>query len=101
MDTTPGDFAQNTASIMDERQSDYGSPADNHGLTAALWDLWIEARTRNTRNPDPTPEDVCAFNVIQKLSRLANGTKDDSWQDIAGYAENVLRLRDDQRNRKL
>ena len=41
---------------------------------------------------------LCMLNVLQKASRLADGTKDDSWLDIAGYTENVGMLRRDQRN---
>lgn len=99
-------FVDEINRVMTERQGQYASPADNHGLTAQMFDLWTRAAKR-ARTPDHreltdnvvfTAEDVCVFNVIQKLSRLANGTHDDSWLDIVGYAENVAQLRPDQRN---
>lgn len=100
-------FVDKIKEVMSERQGDYASPSDNHGLTAAMFELWMRSahkhRIFNLADGDPmkfTAEDVCVFNVIQKLSRMAYGTHDDSWLDIVGYAENVARLKDGQRNVK-
>jgi hypothetical protein len=97
--------------ITDQRSSNYGTPADNHGLTAVLWDAWYKERSQRvhrrgqfSKNTMPassvpfTAEDVCVFNILQKLSRLANGHHEDSVVDIAGYASNIQQLREEQRN---
>ena len=68
-----------------DRNRDYGHPDDNHGCTAELWNAWL------LRRASPFGAvDVCVFNILQKLSRLAE-TPDhlDSWRDIAGYAQNA------------
>jgi hypothetical protein len=97
--SVPGGFAAKVTELVSNRGSDYGTPAENHQLTADLFGLWMQRRSEvHGGAVTMTAEDVCVFNVMQKLSRLAFVTKDDSWFDIAGYAENVAMLRKDQRN---
>jgi len=72
------------------RARDYGHPAANHGTTAEMFRQWRQRRYGAPfGETDFDAIDVCAFNIIQKLSRLAN-TPDhlDSLVDIAGYARN-------------
>ena len=98
-DSVPGGFAQKVIDTVRTRGKDYGHPSDNHQLTADL--LSSFARRRFGLTPEQltfTAEDVCTFNILQKLSRLAEATKDDTWLDVSGYAENVAMLRPDQRN---
>jgi len=68
------------------RAADYGHPSVNHGTTAALMRAYLKRRYGEAQFD---AVDVCAFNLLQKISRLAN-TPDhyDSLVDIAGYAEN-------------
>jgi hypothetical protein len=95
--SVPAGFAAKVTELVRERGSDYGSPAENHQLTADLWSAWLSRRMNQPVTF--TAEDVCMFNILQKQSRLAFITKDDSWFDVAGYTENVAMLRKEQRNK--
>ena len=72
------------------RQQDYGHPHVNHGCTAALMLAYL---TRRYGTASFDARDVCVFNMLQKISRLAN-TPDhrDSLVDLAGYARNYEML---------
>ena len=79
------------AAVDGPRQSDYGHPYDNHSLTGKLVSLW----SKRVVWPDDLDEaqrlgiQVCVFNILQKVSRLANTpTHLDSLVDIAGYSRN-------------
>jgi hypothetical protein len=95
-DSVPGGFAAQVTQTVRNRGSDYGHPSTNHQLTADMWNAYLSRRLG--KEVRMSAEDVCMLNVLQKASRLADGTKDDSWLDIAGYTENVGMLRRDQRN---
>lgn len=99
-ESVPGGFAAKVLEVVRERGSAYGHPSENHQLTADMWSLWISRNLKleGGQKVQFSAEDVCMFNVLQKASRLAFGTKDDSWQDIAGYTENVAMLFRNQRN---
>lgn len=97
-ESVPEGFAPIVASTVRERGASYGHPSVNHQLTADMWSAWLTRRFRTLEPIQLTPEDVCMLNVLQKCSRLAFGTKDDSWLDVAGYTENVAMIRPDQRN---
>ena len=80
--------------VNGDRQRDYGHPADNHACTGDLLCMW-KARARDAGNLAKLPPEVvaglivCAFNIVQKLSRLAQTpTHTDSLRDIIGYALN-------------
>jgi len=76
--------------LTEERGSEYGTPMDNHGLTAALWEAYVYRRGKIDR------EAVCMMNILQKVSRTANPdgeTTDDTLQDIQGYVDNLLEIR--------
>ncbi len=96
-------FSPRVQEIMAQRRASYAHPQDNHELTARLWCEWINAsrRYRKQRGDflDMTAEDVCVLNILQKLSRLAWGTHDDSLMDIVGYVECIAMLGTGQRNR--
>lgn len=94
--SVPEGFASQVLKIVAERGSEYGTPSENHQVAADLLSTWA---TRRFGSPIKfSAEDVCAFNVIQKLGRLAFKTKDDGWLDVAGYTENVAQLLSSQRN---
>jgi hypothetical protein len=95
--STPEGFAQGVLDLVRNRGGDYGTPAQNHQLTADLMSAFLSRKARQTITI--TAEDVCMFNILQKISRLAYTSKDDSYADIAGYVENVAMLRPDQRAR--
>jgi len=75
------------AAVEGPRACDYGPPHVNHGCTAVLVRAYLRRKYGETVDFDAL--DVCAFNILQKLSRLAH-TPDhhDSLVDIAGYAAN-------------
>ena len=91
-------------SVLDEaravtdsaRPSAYGAPPDNHGATGAMVQTYLQRRYGPAARFDAL--DVCAFNMLQKLSRLANTPAHlDSLVDICGYAHNwevILNARD-------
>lgn len=102
-------YVDKIAKTISERRGTYAHPQDNHQLTADLWELWWKASAqarvqqggieRGPKGAIPfTPEDICMFNIIQKISRMAHGSHDDSLLDIVGYCENISMLRKDQRN---
>jgi len=72
------------------RQAEYGHPRDNHGCTAAMMQAYLKRRYGSARFD---ARDVCVFNALQKVSRLAH-TPDhtDSLVDICGYARNYEML---------
>lgn len=75
--------------VQGPRRQDYGNPSDNHDTTAILWACYLSARRRN-ENFSPEGIDVCIMNILQKISRIANGqVTRDSLIDIAGYARNA------------
>ena len=89
-------YVSKVAKTLQERGTDYAPPSINHQLTADLLSKWLTHRLG--LDVRLTAEDVCAMNVLQKLSRLAHVSKDDSWLDVVGYAENVAMLDPNQRN---
>jgi hypothetical protein len=91
---TPGTDAVNpqrsilaeAAEIVDgDRQQHYGPPGENHGRTAALWTAYLGTPV--------SAADVCALNILQKLSRERHAAKRDNLVDVAGYAECMDRIR--------
>lgn len=76
--------------VYGERNQAYGHPQDNHQRTAELWSAYLNGVLPLRRGLlNITPTDVCILNILQKISRLANGYHRDSCVDIAGYAENI------------
>lgn len=72
--------------VVDDRRSRYGSPAEGHRVTAALWSAYLEALPRR----GVTTTDVCVLNILQKIARVAfSPDHEDHWVDIIGYALNV------------
>lgn len=66
------------------RGESYGTPADNHGRTAAMWSAYLGVKV--------TAFDVCMLNIMQKVSRArCDPGHRDNLVDVAGYAENAER----------
>lgn len=81
------------AAVDGPRQKDYGHPIENHGCTGQMFDLWQDRfLDANDFHGNPKLEaaiTTCAFNIIQKLSRLGQTPHHiDSLVDIVGYARN-------------
>lgn len=82
------------------RNRDYGHPIDNHGTTAAFFEAFFEATTRTRGKLAVTPEDVCFLNILQKISRAANGRLTrDTLVDTSGYAANIEMVQDERTRR--
>jgi hypothetical protein len=82
------------ALVSKNRRDAYGSPVQNHGATADLFSAYLKRRYGPYMVvPTMDAQDVCVFNICQKISRLANtpGHRD-SLVDIAGYAANIAEL---------
>ena len=80
--------------VNGDRQRDYGHPAENHECTAVMDATW-KMRARDAGNLEKLGGkaafaiETCAFNICQKLSRLAQTPNHtDSLRDIIGYALN-------------
>lgn len=83
--------------VNGDRQRDYGHPRDNHGCTADIWTAYISRRVSATCADDAcefrlTTRDVCMMNILQKISRDANMSKDDNLVDIVGYSLNAAMI---------
>lgn len=71
------------------RNVEYGAPGGNHSTTATMFRAFLRRRYGTISAVQFDMFDVCAFNICQKLSRLANSPDHiDSLVDIAGYARN-------------
>ena len=80
--------------IHGDRNASYGHPLDNHSTTAEMVTAFLR-RKYGPQVPALDAEDVCWFNVLQKVSREANVHKRDNGVDICGYAGNVEMIRDE------
>lgn len=69
------------AEAVQARGVNYGTPAENHGRTAAMWSAYLGVEV--------TARDVCMLNILQKVSRDRARPIEDNPVDIAGYAENA------------
>ena len=69
------------------RRESYGTPEDNHACTAQMMAAYLK-RAHGVTVP-LTAVDVCYFNILQKVSRLAIAYQRDGLVDIAGYARNI------------
>lgn len=76
--------------VCGDREQDYGSPEDNFGAIAALWEAYLSNGKKCTpagASVDLLPEDVAAMLALLKIARIASGhAKEDNWIDLAGYA---------------
>ncbi len=74
--------------VTKDRANAYGTPEDNFGNIAAIWNEQGYRRFDQYGEPCKiTATDVALMMVGMKLARLKfNPTHDDSWIDIAGYA---------------
>lgn len=85
--------------VTGARNNDYGHPLDNHTATARMFAPYLERKYGVRLDLDA--EDVCWFNVVQKISRDANAPKRDNAVDVAGYAANVDMVRTERERRSV
>jgi hypothetical protein len=101
-DDAPTPAKDPAADLLDEakkivtgaRRQSYGTPEDNFGCIACLWDDYLRRRgaVHGGKDFDLQPSDVAVMMVLMKCARLAE-TPDhhDSAVDIAGYAACLAR----------
>ena len=88
---TPEQAVEEAMTIVNgARQSDYGTPALNHGATADMWNTFI--KRKSGADPGLSALDVCDMNILQKISRAANNYKEDNEVDKIGYTLNRLMI---------
>lgn len=71
------------------RRDAYGAPQENHSRTATLWSAYLHARGYPRAL---SAADVCAFNVLQKMSRQMHAHSADNLVDMIGYVLNWAEL---------
>ena len=88
-----------TSDILKERGSSYGDYSEN-AVMAARMRAAIQHRMRdNTMNPLQDYEEDALYMIVHKMCRVVGSAvgehyatdRMDTWQDIAGYAELVVR----------
>lgn len=77
--------------VTEERGRVYGAPIDNHSCTASLVSAYLQRKYGEGHIIDA--EDVCWFNVLQKISREANTPKHDNLVDVVGFVKNLDEVR--------
>jgi len=80
--------------VNGQREQDYGTPENNFGTIATLWNAYLG-------HPfSITAVDVAAMMALLKIARISNGGgTDDSFVDLAGYAACGGELLDKQRKK--
>ena len=67
--------------VTKDRNMQYGSPENNFGVIAELWNAYLGCDYKIT------PIDVALMMALLKIARIATGnTKEDNYIDLAGYA---------------
>lgn len=78
------------ACVCGEREEDYGSPEDNFGCIAELWEAYLRAACVSPNAiVTVTPTDVAMLMALLKIARVGTsfvGGTADSFVDLAGYA---------------
>jgi hypothetical protein len=69
--------------INGARRDQYGAPENSFPVIASFWRNYLTAR--NGVDVEITDSDVAVMMILLKLARAANGYKDDTWLDAAGY----------------
>jgi len=65
--------------VLQDRNSQYGSPENSFVQIAGLWSFYLGQELR--------PHDVAILMALLKIARLkTNPSHADSWVDLAGYA---------------
>lgn len=78
--------------VNGDRQESYGHPLHNHSVTAAMMSFFLTRKYSKQVLLDA--EDICWFNVFQKISREANMAKRDNLVDVIGYVANIEMIRE-------
>lgn len=70
--------------VLLDRGKDYGTPRQNHGIVADLFNVFL---SHHSRSENLEPEDTMVMMMLIKIARLCTTPEHvDSYLDIAGYA---------------
>jgi len=76
--------------VCGEREHDYGKPEDNFETIGLMWGAYLRAANPQLKQVEDidfiTPGDVAAMMALLKIARMAIGSKEDNFVDLAGYA---------------
>lgn len=74
-----------TKCVCGQREQDYGSPEDNFGIIADLWNAYLHDNRKDGIKLNAV--DVSMMMALLKIARIRTGTATaDSFVDLAGYA---------------
>ena len=65
------------------KPQEYGAPENSFSLIADLWSDYLSTKNGAI---ELMPADVANMMILLKVARNAQGNKEDTWVDIAGYA---------------
>ena len=96
VDKIPNILEEANNIVHGDRNEAYGHPEDNHTTTAILFSHFLKRKYGKGMGTTPLldAEDVCFFNILQKISRAANSYRRDNLVDIAGFAANIEMIKD-------
>lgn len=76
--------------VCNEREQDYGTPENNFTTIGLLWGVYLRAAHPELQTVMAinhiTPKDVATMMALLKVARIATGSSEDSFIDLAGYA---------------
>lgn len=76
--------------VCNEREQDYGTPENNFTTIGLLWSVYLRAAHPELQTVMPinhiTPKDVATMMALLKAARIATGSSEDSYVDLAGYS---------------
>lgn len=76
--------------VLDERAKNYGRFADQARISLALRNIVCGGRSWSNMSPSMKESMIM---ILHKIARIVNGDPKylDSWMDIAGYSELIIR----------
>lgn len=74
--------------VTGHRSTDYGTPENNFGIIASLWNTYLAAAHKELHGVKSiiTGKDVAMMMSLLKVARIASSNSADSYIDLAGYA---------------
>ena len=75
--------------VIFQRQATYDAPEDNFRRIADFWNAYI---TNKPSHDIITPADVAVMMMLMKIARLTFQYKHDSIVDVAGYAQCLVNV---------
>lgn len=76
--------------VCGKREQEYGTPEDNFTTIGLLWSVYLRAAHPDLQKVLPingiNAKDVATMMALLKVARIAAGSSQDSFIDLAGYA---------------